>query len=53
MALEIYRNMANSQKRFQGHVVAFREVTRENLERGGAFCDDNKICNSPKTKLMA
>ena len=37
MALKIYRNMANSQIRFQGHVVAFREVTRENLERGRGF----------------
>ena len=63
VALKIYKNLANSQKKLQGYVVAFREVMKKNLGRG-AFCqnfqiyfqrmnDVNKTCNSPLTKLMA
>ena len=37
MALKIYRNMANCQKKLQGLVVAFREVTKKNLRRGELF----------------
>ena len=41
MALKIYKNLANTLKlkirKFQGHILAFREVTRENLEGGGTF----------------
>ena len=40
MALKIYKNLANRLKlkirKFQGHILAFREVRRENLE-GGTF----------------
>ena len=39
MALKIHRNMANSQKKLQGLLVAFREVTKKNLRRGGFLAE--------------
>ena len=39
IALKMYKNLTNKSKlkirKFQGHILAFREVTRENLEDAG------------------
>lgn len=53
MALKTYRNLANGLKLnvgwFQGYIVKFIEVTRENMERGLFGYPFNTFVTSIKT----